>query len=88
MKEQTSSSTDFGGAIIAYYNKGSLQTALVTKQIQDNLQIVNLDKSITQLKPTRVILSTDSRFALEHEKLISFWEDVQALSPTDRKSVV
>ena len=82
MKEQTSSSTDFGGAIIAYYNKGSLQTALVTKQIQDNLQIVNLDKSITQLKPTRVILSTDSRFALEHEKLISFWEDVQALSPT------
>ncbi|MCB5270931.1 MAG: ribonuclease catalytic domain-containing protein [Candidatus Cloacimonetes bacterium] len=81
MKEHSSSPTGFAKAIIAYYNKGSLQIALVTEQIQDNLQLIHQDKSSAKLNSSRVILTTDARFTLEPESLVSFWEKVQALSP-------
>lgn len=81
MKEQTPSPTGFAEAIIAYYNKGSLQIALVTEQIQDNLQIIHQDKSTAKLSSSRVILATDARFAAEPESLVSFGEKVQTVSP-------
>lgn len=81
MKEQTLSPTEFCGAIIAFYNKGSLHIGLVTEQIQDTLQILHQDQSISQLNRNRVILTTNTRFALKQESLISFWEKVQAIEP-------
>lgn len=81
MKQQAPPPSGFIGASIAYYNKGTLQTALVTEQMQDSLQIVNLDKSIAQLHRGRVILVSIARFAPSHESLSSFWEELQAASP-------
>ena len=81
MKEQSLSPTGFAQAIIAYYNKGALQIALVTEQIQENLQLLQQDKSIAKLSSSRVILTTKARFAIEPESLISFWEELQVLSP-------
>ena len=81
MKEHSPSPTGFAKAIIAYYNKGSLQIALVTEQIQDNLQLIHQDNSAAKLSSNRVILTTDARFALEPESLVSFEERVQVSSP-------
>lgn len=81
MKEQAPSPTDLSGAIIAYYNKGSLQNALVTKHLQNSLQIIHQDGSTAQLSSNRVTLATDSRGFYQQGDLISFCEKVQALSP-------
>ncbi|MCB5251538.1 MAG: RNB domain-containing ribonuclease [Candidatus Cloacimonadaceae bacterium] len=81
MKEQSLSPSDFCGAIIAYYHKGILQTALVTEQIQDSLRLVNQDQSTANLSRNRVILATDTRFELKHESLMDFWEKVRTLKP-------